>query len=64
MKKTHPEHKYSVTFVSKVGTITPHAFCSAKFICPAKLSQIALPALTAMDKNRLSIENKQISDLL
>ena len=21
-KKTHPEHKYSVTFVSKVGTIT------------------------------------------
>ena len=21
-KKTHPEHKYSVTFVSKVGTTT------------------------------------------
>ena len=23
-QKTHPEHKYSVTFVSKVGTMTSH----------------------------------------
>ena len=26
-KKTHPEHKYSVTFVLKVGTIRMFSFC-------------------------------------
>ena len=55
-KKTHPEHKYSVTFVSKVGTIKPATtflrydpFFQVNFFLPVHYCSIDL-SLTRLDR--------------
>ena len=51
-KKTHPEHKYSVTFVSKVGTKTVSLHCIGKKLLLFGLQQWLLKYIN----NRVNVD--------